>query len=77
MRIRREKLDRLRSEGVDPYPVSFPRTATNAEVRATHEGLEPDTATGEQVAVAGRVMLNRIGGKLCFATLRDGSGDLQ
>ncbi|WP_310708053.1 bifunctional lysylphosphatidylglycerol synthetase/lysine--tRNA ligase LysX [Nonomuraea sp. 3-1Str] len=77
MRIRREKLDRLRSEGVDPYPVSFPRTATNAEVRATHEGLEPDTATGEQVAVAGRVMLNRIGGKLCFATLRDGTGDLQ
>ncbi|MFI7439218.1 bifunctional lysylphosphatidylglycerol synthetase/lysine--tRNA ligase LysX [Nonomuraea indica] len=77
MRIRREKLDRLRSEGVDPYPVNFPRTATNAEVRERHQGLEPDTATGVTVAVAGRVMLNRVGGKLCFATLRDGSGDLQ
>ncbi|MFI7463858.1 bifunctional lysylphosphatidylglycerol synthetase/lysine--tRNA ligase LysX [Nonomuraea sp. NPDC049646] len=77
MRIRREKLDRLRSEGVDPYPVNFPRTATNAEVREKHQGLEPDTATGETVGVAGRVMLNRVGGKLCFATLRDGGADLQ
>jgi lysyl-tRNA synthetase class 2 len=77
MRIRREKLDRLRSEGVDPYPVNFPRTATNAEVREKHQGLEPDTATGETVSVTGRVMLNRVGGKLCFATLRDGSDDLQ
>ncbi|MFI6924943.1 bifunctional lysylphosphatidylglycerol synthetase/lysine--tRNA ligase LysX [Nonomuraea spiralis] len=77
MRIRREKLDRLRSEGVDPYPVNFPRTATNAEVREKHQGLEPDTATGETVAVVGRVMLNRVGGKLCFATLRDGGDDLQ
>ncbi|MFI0420165.1 bifunctional lysylphosphatidylglycerol synthetase/lysine--tRNA ligase LysX [Spongiactinospora sp. 9N601] len=77
MRVRREKLDRLRAEGVEPYPVSFPRTATNAELKAKHEGLGADVATGERVAVAGRVMLSRVGGKLCFATLRDGSGDLQ
>ncbi|GAA0949757.1 bifunctional lysylphosphatidylglycerol synthetase/lysine--tRNA ligase LysX [Nonomuraea longicatena] len=77
MRIRREKLDRLRSEGVEPYPVNFPRTATNAEIREKYQGLAPDTATGDKVGVAGRVMLNRIGGKLCFATLRDGAGDLQ
>ncbi|WP_188189231.1 bifunctional lysylphosphatidylglycerol synthetase/lysine--tRNA ligase LysX [Nonomuraea sp. SYSU D8015] len=77
MRIRREKLDRLRSEGVDPYPVNFPRTATNAEVREKYQGLEPDTATGDTVAVAGRVMLSRVGGKLCFATIRDGEADLQ
>ncbi|WP_327587353.1 bifunctional lysylphosphatidylglycerol synthetase/lysine--tRNA ligase LysX [Nonomuraea sp. NBC_00507] len=77
MRIRREKLDRLRSEGVDPYPVNFPRTATNAEVRDKYQGLEPDAATGDTVAVAGRVMLSRVGGKLCFATLRDGEADLQ
>ncbi|MGI5267876.1 bifunctional lysylphosphatidylglycerol synthetase/lysine--tRNA ligase LysX [Nonomuraea sp. CA-218870] len=77
MRIRREKLDRLRAEGVDPYPVTFPRTTTNAELREKYQGLEPDTATGDRVGVAGRVMLNRVGGKLCFATLRDGSADLQ
>ena len=77
MRVRREKLDRIRAEGGDPYPAGFPRTASMAEVRAAHPGLAADTATGAQVAIAGRVMLNRIGGKLCFATLRDGAGDLQ
>lgn len=75
--MRREKLERLRREGIDPYPVNFPRTKTIAEIREKHQGLAPDTATGEHVGVAGRVMLSRQGGKLCFATIRDGSGDLQ
>ncbi|MBB4920428.1 lysyl-tRNA synthetase class 2 [Streptosporangium saharense] len=77
MRVRREKLDRLRSEGVEPYPVNFPRTATNGEIREKYAGLEADTATGDRVGVTGRVMLSRTGGKLCFATIRDGSADLQ
>jgi lysyl-tRNA synthetase, class II len=77
MRVRREKLDRLRAKGVDPYPLGFPRTTAVADLRAKHVDLGPDTATGERVGVTGRVVLNRIGGKLCFATLRDGTGDLQ
>ncbi|WP_253883239.1 bifunctional lysylphosphatidylglycerol synthetase/lysine--tRNA ligase LysX [Actinomadura rupiterrae] len=77
MRVRREKLDRLREAGIDPYPVGYARTATIAEVRAKHPGLEPGTETGETVGVAGRVMLVRNTGKLCFATIRDGSGDIQ
>ncbi|SPT60021.1 Lysylphosphatidylglycerol biosynthesis bifunctional protein LysX [Actinomadura madurae] len=77
MRVRREKLDRLRESGIDPYPVTFPRTATIAEIREKHGDLEPGTETGEKVGVTGRVMLIRNTGKLCFATVRDGSGDLQ
>ncbi|MFJ9775303.1 bifunctional lysylphosphatidylglycerol synthetase/lysine--tRNA ligase LysX [Kitasatospora sp. NPDC101157] len=77
MRVRREKLDRLRAAGVDPYPVGFPRTSTIADLRAKHPDLEPDTATGERAGITGRVILSRTGGKLCFATLRDGTGDLQ
>jgi lysyl-tRNA synthetase class 2 len=77
MQVRREKLDRLRAEGVNPYPVSVRRTTTNAALRDAHPDLEPDAATGEQVSVVGRVVLKRDGGKLCFATLRDGTGDLQ
>ena len=76
-RVRREKLDRLRARGVDPYPLGFPRTATVAELRARHGGLEPDTRTGARVGVAGRVVLSRVAGRLCFATVRDGTGDLQ
>jgi lysyl-tRNA synthetase class 2 len=75
--VRRAKLERLQAAGVDAYPVGVPRTTTNAELRARFPDLAPDAATGEQVSVVGRVMLKRDGGKLCFATLRDGSGDLQ
>jgi lysyl-tRNA synthetase class 2 len=77
MRVRREKLDRMREGGIDPYPVTFPRTMTNAEVRDAYPDLAPGTETGAKAGVAGRVMLIRNTGKLCFATLRDGSGDLQ
>ena len=76
-RVRLAKRDRLLATGTDPYPVGFPRTDTISEVRAHHKGLEPDTYTGERVGVVGRVMLSRIGGKLCFATIRDGTGDIQ
>ncbi|MDQ6650279.1 MAG: bifunctional lysylphosphatidylglycerol synthetase/lysine--tRNA ligase LysX [Actinomycetota bacterium] len=77
MRVRRDKLDRLRAAGTDPYPVGFPRTTTLAALRARYADLPPDTATGDRVGVAGRVVLSRVGGKLCFATLRDGSGEGQ
>lgn len=77
VRVRREKLDRMRERGVDAYPVTFPRTTTVAALRAAHPDLEPDTATGQRVGVAGRVVLSRTGGKLCFATVRDGTGEIQ
>ncbi|HUA31103.1 MAG TPA: bifunctional lysylphosphatidylglycerol synthetase/lysine--tRNA ligase LysX [Streptosporangiaceae bacterium] len=75
--VRLAKVDRIRAAGGDPYPVGFPRTATIADVRAKHPDLPPDTETGEHVGVTGRVMLYRNGGKLCFATIRDGTGDIQ
>ena len=77
MQVRRAKLDRLRAAGIDPYPVGYPRTDTIARVRERHPDLPPDAATGDRVGVTGRVVLSRIGGKLCFATIRDGSGDIQ
>jgi len=77
MQVRLAKLDRIRAAGGDPYPVGFPRTTTIAEIRERYPDLEPDTATSEKVGVTGRVVLSRIGGKLCFATIRDGTGDIQ
>jgi lysyl-tRNA synthetase, class II len=77
MQVRRAKLDRLRAAGVDPYPVGYPRTDMIAGVRERHPDLASDVATGDRVSVAGRVVLYRNGGKLCFATIRDGSGDIQ
>ncbi|GDY67597.1 hypothetical protein SAV14893_069900 [Streptomyces avermitilis] len=70
VRVRLSKLDRLRADGTDPYPVGIPpRTHTLARARGS--------PAGEQVTVAGRVMLVRDFGGIVFAVLRDWSGDLQ
>jgi lysyl-tRNA synthetase class 2 len=74
MRVRRAKRDAMLADGVEPYPVNFPRTTTLAEVRAKYAELATDTATGDKVGVTGRVIFVRNGGKLCFVTLRDGDG---
>ncbi|MEU8953345.1 bifunctional lysylphosphatidylglycerol synthetase/lysine--tRNA ligase LysX [Streptomyces sp. NPDC048518] len=70
IRIRHRKLDRLRAEGVDPYPVGLP-PRSHELAHVTRE------LTGHQVTVAGRVMLVRDFGGIVFAVLRDWSGDLQ
>ncbi|OHX05309.1 lysine--tRNA ligase [Micromonospora sp. WMMB235] len=74
MKVRREKRDRMLAEGVEPYPVGFPRTTTLAQLRERYGDLPTDTATGDRVSVTGRVIFIRNTGKLCFATLRDGDG---
>ncbi|MEW2443484.1 lysine--tRNA ligase [Micromonospora marina] len=74
MKVRREKRDRMLAEGVEPYPVGFPRTTTLARLRERYGDLPTDTATGDRVSVTGRVIFIRNTGKLCFATLRDGDG---
>jgi lysyl-tRNA synthetase class 2 len=74
MRVRRAKRAALLEQNRDPYPVAVERTHTLREVRAAHPDLPPDTATGDVVAVTGRVMFLRNTGKLCFATLREGDG---
>jgi lysyl-tRNA synthetase class 2 len=74
MRVRRSKRDRMLAEGVAPYPVTVPRTATLASLREKYADLPTDTASGDHVSVTGRVIFIRNGGKLCFVTLRDGDG---
>ena len=77
MAVRLAKRARLLAAGTDPYPVGFPRSAAIAEIRGRYPDLAPDTQTGEKAGVAGRVMLSRSSGKLCFATIRDGTGEIQ
>ncbi|MGY6019749.1 bifunctional lysylphosphatidylglycerol synthetase/lysine--tRNA ligase LysX [Streptomyces spinosirectus] len=67
VRVRHRTLDRLRADGIDPYPVGIPHlTHALADVRA-----------GDQVTVAGRIMLVRDFGGIVFVVLRDWSGDHQ
>jgi len=72
--VRLGKRERLIESGVEAYPVGVPVTTTIAAVRAQYAELETDTATGDIVGLAGRVVHSRIGGKLCFAALQAGDG---
>jgi lysyl-tRNA synthetase, class II len=76
MRVRREKRERMIEAGRAPYPVTVERTHSLAEIRDKYDGvgLEPDTRTGAQVSVVGRVIFLRNTGKLCFLRLREGDG---
>lgn len=72
--IRLAKRERLIASGTDAYPVSLPITHTIDQVKAKYPDLEIDVATGDKVALAGRVMFQRNTGKLCFGTLQAGTG---
>jgi lysyl-tRNA synthetase class 2 len=74
LRIRREKRLILLARGVNPYPVSVPRTSTLGEIRTKYVDLAIESATGDIESVTGRVIFKRDTGKLCFATLREGDG---
>jgi lysyl-tRNA synthetase class 2 len=48
-----------------------------SEVVAAHQDMEPGTESGAVVAIAGRLMLRRVQGKLAFGTLADRTGRIQ
>ena len=74
---RHAKLDALRARGIDPYPASYERDHTAADLHGRFAGLAPDTDTGVRVRVAGRLMLIRRHGGLLFGTLHDQTGSVQ
>lgn len=74
---RREKLDRLRSDGIDPFPHAFPGVEAIAAVRAAHEGLADGEETEVSHRVAGRIAARRGQGKMAFIDLVDRSGRIQ
>jgi lysyl-tRNA synthetase, class II len=75
---RRAKLASLREQG-QAFPNDFRRDALAADLHAGHdaEGNETLEPKAVRVAVAGRMMLKRVMGKACFATLQDASGRIQ
>ena len=73
MQVRREKLDKLREEGKDPFQITkFNRTHTTKQVIDNYDELE-----GKDVTIAGRLMAKRIMGKASFCHIQDGEGKIQ
>ena len=75
---RREKLTKLREEGV-AFPNDFRRNVMAGELQAEYEGKDNAylEANPVRVALAGRMMLKRVMGKLSFAHVMDMSGQIQ
>lgn len=75
-KIRIQKLEELRAEGIEPYPTRATRTHTSAQAVAEFEAAEKE---GRQVeaTLAGRIRAVRPMGKLSFAHIEDGEGKVQ
>ena len=69
--IRREKLERLRELGINPYPAPlYPVDQTSASIKN-------DFVEEKEVIIAGRLMSRRIQGKASFAEVQDSQGRIQ
>ncbi len=72
-RIRREKLQKMQSEGNDPFvKVSYNVAADSSKIKNCFDSLE-----GKEVSIAGRLMSRRIMGKASFSHIQDRDGLLQ
>jgi lysyl-tRNA synthetase class 2 len=81
-RNRLEKLERLRANGIEPYPTRAMRTHTSQSIIRDFEAAEAATAQGEQIpslkaTLAGRLRSMRPMGKITFAHIEDGEGQIQ
>jgi lysyl-tRNA synthetase class 2 len=73
VKVRREKLENLRAEGMDPFQVTkFEVTAFSADIKENFDRLE-----GQSVRLAGRLMSKRGMGKVTFCDLQDQKGRIQ
>ena len=73
VKIRREKLENLRSEGFDPFvQTKFEITSDSETIRNHYDEME-----GHSVSLAGRLMSKRGMGKVSFCDLQDSTGRIQ
>lgn len=85
--IRVQKVDRLRAQGIEPWPPNRVPSTTCALIAETFDASAPqEVLSQEQLkqeentqhpSVAGRIMTTRLHGKAAFANLQDASGVLQ
>ena len=77
---RREKFERLRGKGIDPFPNRYRRTHTIGEAVAlfrSQEAKEGVQARTSPVTLAGRIMALRGMGRATFVNIQDVSGSIQ
>ena len=69
--VRREKLEKLRALGINPYPADlYPVTHTSSKIKGNYK-------EGDKVVIAGRLMRKKVQGKAAFTELQDSEGRIQ
>lgn len=73
LQIRRDKLQKLRDMGRDPYKIEkYERTAFSTEILENFNDMD-----GKEVSIAGRIMAKRQMGKASFLDILDRDGRIQ
>ena len=73
LKVRREKLENLQSEGKDPFVITkYDVTNHSVDIKEQYEALE-----GKTVSIAGRMMFKRVMGKASFCNIQDLKGKIQ
>ena len=77
--IRREKAEKIREMGMDPFGNRFDRTAFNNEIKEKYKDVEHDEFENitDEYTVAGRIMFIRKMGKASFFSIKDKTGSMQ
>ena len=76
MKVRRDKMDAFREQGVAPFGHRYEVKDYAADIKQQNEGLEGEEE-GPEVQIAGRLMAIRGHGKASFCTLNDRTGNIQ
>jgi len=77
-KVRLEKLEELREKGINPYPSKVDRTHTTQEAIQDFQNGESEEDSDPVLAtVVGRVRSMRPMGKITFADIEDGHGQIQ
>jgi lysyl-tRNA synthetase class 2 len=69
---RKEKLNKLREMGIEPFPHKYEPTHKSIEILKSYEDLEK-----KDVCISGRIMALRRMGKASFIHIMDGQGKIQ
>ncbi len=75
-KIRLQKLEELRAEGVEPFPTRARRTHLSTQAIAEFEPAEKENKEVKAI-LAGRIRATRAMGKVSFAHIEDGAGMIQ
>lgn len=77
--VRREKLNKLKELGLDPFGQKFNRDSLAMDIKNKYQNVDHDDFENmtDEATVAGRIMFIRKMGKASFFTIKDRSGSIQ